>query len=87
MSESLIERKCSKWAKEQGWLTYKFTSPNNRSVPDRIYIKDGNVVFVEFKAPGKTPTRLQNRTIKSMREHGVTTIVIDNVEAFKNVMS
>lgn len=86
MRESLIERKCCAWAKANGWLAFKFTSPNNRAVPDRLFIKDGRVVFVEFKAPGKQPTKLQTSVINLMRGRGATVHVIDNYEDFTNVM-
>lgn len=86
MRESLIERKCCQWAKAQGWLVFKFVSPNNRGVPDRLFIKDGHHVFVEFKAPGKQPTALQHRTAERMREQGAKVYVIDSVEDFINVM-
>lgn len=87
MRESFIERKCCEWAKVNGWLAFKFTSPNNRAVPDRLFIKDGRVVFVEFKAPGKQPTKLQASVINLMRARGATVFVIDNYEGFINVMS
>lgn len=86
MRESLIEKKCCEWAKSNEWLVYKFVSPNNRAVPDRIFIKRGEVVFVEFKALGKKPTKLQERIITRLRENGATVHVIDNLEDFINVM-
>jgi len=43
MRESLIEKTSTEWAKSKGWLSYKFTSPGCMSVPDRIYLKDGQV--------------------------------------------
>ena len=87
MRESTIERNCSKWAIDNGWLSYKFSSPSQRGVPDRIYIKDGNTVFVEFKAFGKKPTQYQQHTIDKMSAHGATVFVIDDFEGFKHVMS
>lgn len=80
MLESGIEKKVSARAKNLGWLSYKFTSPNNRSVPDRLYIKDGQVIFIEFKQAGKVPTKLQEHTIKKMTEHGAIVYVVDSVE-------
>lgn len=81
MLEKTIEKKVTDLAKKLGWLSYKFTSPNNRSVPDRLYIKDGGVVFVEFKQKGKKPTKLQYSTIEKMKEYGASVYVIDSVEA------
>lgn len=87
MRESLIEKTCTAWAKDNGWLSYKFTSPGCVAVPDRIYMKDGHIVFVEFKAPGKHPSKLQSRTIERMQNVGCVVLVISNFEVFKHAMS
>lgn len=87
MREAVIENLCKVWAENNDWLTYKFTSPSNRSVPDRVFVKDGRFVFVEFKAPGKKPTKLQQRTIDKIREKGAEVLVIDDVEKFKELLS
>lgn len=87
MRESTIEKACSNWAKNNGWLVYKFSSPNQKGVPDRLFIKGGVTVYVEFKAPSKQPTKYQLHTINKMRLHGAVVHVIDNLEDFTNVMS
>jgi hypothetical protein len=45
-----------------------------------LYFKDGEVKMVEFKAPGKFPTRGQAITHKMLRREGCTVHVIDTVE-------
>lgn len=80
IQESYIERKSCAIAKAAGWLVYKFSSPNQKGVPDRIFIRAGRVVFAEFKAPGKQPTPLQARQIEKLREQGMEVHVIDSVE-------
>lgn len=87
MRESLIERKCCQYAKRNDWLVYKFVSPSQSGVPDRIFIRDGKVIFVEFKATGEQLRPLQRRTIDTMRLHGALVHVIDSVEEFINVIS
>ena len=87
MRESLIERKCCQWAKVNGWLVYKFVSPSQSGVPDRLFIRNGQVVFVEFKATGEKLRPLQVKIIDKMREQGATVHVIDSVEGFIDVMS
>ena len=87
MRESLIERKCCQYAKANGWLSYKFVSPSQSGVPDRLFIRDGAVVFVEFKATGEQLRPLQRRVIDTMRQIGATVYVIDSIEGFINVMS
>jgi len=80
MRESTIETKVCNYAKSLGWTVYKFVSPGNRSVPDRIFMKGGKVFFIEFKAPGKKPTKLQNKTINDMIDNGFKVYVCDNIE-------
>lgn len=79
MRESTIETKVCDHAKKLGWTVYKFVSPGNKSVPDRIFMKDGKVFFIEFKAPGKKPTKLQVKTISDMELNGFKVYVCDNV--------
>ena len=38
MLEKQIEERVGTYAKEQGFLVYKFTSPQRAAVPDRLYI-------------------------------------------------
>lgn len=78
MRESRIEKKVCDYAKANGWLVFKFTG--RKGVPDRIFIKDGKIFFVEFKAPGELPTELQKRIHDKIRAQGVTVFVIDNIE-------
>lgn len=85
MRESYIEKKVCDFAKQQGWSVFKFSSPNNRGVPDRIGFRDGKVVLVEFKAPGKKPTALQLKVIERIRNEGIECHVIDSIEDGKQI--
>lgn len=78
--EKDIEAKVTKWARDRHFLTYKFVSPSQRGVPDRVFIRDGYVIWIEFKAPGKKPTPLQAHTIKKMQDEGCRVYVFDNAE-------
>jgi Holliday junction resolvase-like predicted endonuclease len=58
--ESKVESYLAKEVRSQGWDSYKFSSPNNRGVFDRIIcIDDGSVVFVEVKAMTGKPSNPQ----------------------------
>lgn len=83
ISEKKLERRCSDIAKANGWYTRKFSSPSNRGVPDRIFIKGGRVEFIEFKAPGKLPTKLQIHELHEISTHGGMASWCDNVDMFK----
>lgn len=82
-----IEAKATALAKKAGWLCFKFVSPSQRGVPDRIFIKDGRVVFIEFKAPGKKPTQLQAQTIRKMQAEGCEVYVCDSIESAVDALS
>lgn len=90
----MLERDVEAWlvgeAKRRGGIAYKFTSPQRRSVPDRIRLmpvpeEDRAVVakyisFVETKAPGKKPTEAQIREHERLRELGFAVFVMDQKE-------
>lgn len=85
MKESTLEKNAVKMAKQLGWLSYKFTSPQNSGVPDRLFIRDGQTIFVEFKRLGEQPRPLQMKVINDMRLYGATVYVIDNLKDAENV--
>ena len=87
MLESRIEKAVCKYAKDHGWLYYKFSSPGNRGVPDRIFMKEGYVVFVEFKATGKKPSKLQATIHSKMKAEGIKVYWTDSIEGGKNIIN
>ena len=87
MLERDVEKALVKRVKELGGLCEKFVSVNNRAVPDRLVtLPNRPMCMVELKAPGKKPTKLQEKDHAKRRALGVTVYVVDNVEdayAFK----
>lgn len=78
MRESTIEAYLRDRVKELGGKAYKFVSPGNDGVPDRLVcLPGGRVVFVELKAPGKKPTKLQERQHEILTGLGLDVRVID----------
>lgn len=79
--ESQLEGKLARYAKSRGCLTYKFSSPANRGVPDRIFIgPTGAVLFLEVKAPGKKPTALQSKHLADINRNKCSAEWADNFE-------
>lgn len=79
MRESTIEAYLRDRVKELGGKAYKFVSPGNDGVPDRLVcLPGGRVVFAELKAPGKKPTRLQILQQEKLRLLGFLVFVIDS---------
>ena len=87
MLESEVEKKLCKRVKEElHGRAFKFVSPGQNGVPDRIIlIPMGRIYFVETKAPGKKLRRLQEWVCGLIRDLGFEVIridTIDNVEMF-----
>ena len=78
-SEKVLERKLCKAVKDLGGHAYKFVSPNQRGVPDRVCVLPyGIVAFVELKTTGKKPTKLQQMCIDKLEGMGHRCYVIDS---------
>jgi hypothetical protein len=86
--ESVIESKVCAHAKDRGFLVYKFTSPNRRSVPDRMFITPGRgyVFFIEFKSKGNKPTKAQFDEIRLLKEHHQLVYVVDTIDEGKRII-
>lgn len=84
--EKTIEEKGEAYADRRGWWHCKFTSPGTPSVPDRIYIRRGRVVFIEWKRPGEEPTVKQYKRHREMREHGAEVHWVDSLEAAMEIL-
>lgn len=71
MREKDIERILVTEVKKLGGRAYKWTSPGNDGVPDRIVILPGRPpIFVELKADRGRLTALQNVQIGRLRDLG-----------------
>lgn len=86
--EKTIEAALVRKVKCLGGMAEKFTSPNKRSVPDRLVtLPGGRIIFVELKRPGAKATELQKRDHECRRGLGCDVRVIDSLEqvdAFPN---
>ena len=80
MRERTLERKLTQSVANMGGLALKFTSPGMAGVPDRLLLfPEGKIAFVEMKAPGKHPTKLQRLRHAQLRDLGFRVYVIDSV--------
>jgi len=78
MREKSVETYLREQVKAHGGKAYKFVSPGNAGVPDRLVLfPGGRAAFVELKAPGKKPTLLQQAQIKKIGSMGFPAFVID----------
>lgn len=81
MLERDVEAHLVKRVKEIGGIAMKLTSPQRRSVTDRlVLLPGGRVFFIELKAPGKKPTEAQFREHARLRDLGMFVSVFDSKE-------
>lgn len=81
MRETAIERRLKRKVEEAGGKALKFTSPGWAGAPDRlVLLPGGRLVFVELKAPGKTPRPIQLKRHEELKALGFDVVVIDSPE-------
>jgi hypothetical protein len=77
MLEKDIEKLFRDEIKKAGGKAYKFTSPGNDGVPDRIVmLPDGRIVFVELKTDTGKLSRLQELQCRQIADLGQTVRVL-----------
>ena len=80
MRESDIEKILVREVKRQGGRAYKWVSPGNDGVPDRIVIfPDRSPVFVELKADNGVLSSLQKVQIKILKDLGQKVEVVRGI--------
>jgi Holliday junction resolvase len=79
MRESTIERAVCAYAKAKGCLVLKLAGPNQKGQPDSMFLRDGKVLFIEFKATGKRPTALQERFLRDLQLQNFNADWVDTV--------
>jgi len=79
--EKGIEAWLNKKVKDLGGLSFKFVSPNNPGVPDRIYIfPEGRVYFVELKTEIGRMSNIQKWQRKRLQEMGCRFYLVKGME-------
>jgi len=87
MRERDIEKYLREQVKAAGGRAYKWTSPGNNGVPDRIVmLPGGRLAFVELKAPGKKPTALQVNQQEFIARLGQQVVVVDSKDGVDKLL-
>ena len=86
--ERAIENKLKKQIEKRGGIFFKFVSPGNKGVPDRIAIlPDGRLYFIELKRPkGGRYAPLQVWQQKRLKEFKQEVRCIKNTEEAEKFM-
>ena len=83
--ESDVERKIRVWAKAAGWWTSKITG--TRGIMDRVFIKNGTVIWGEIKRKGEQANAQQIHRKQEMEQYGAVCFIWDNVEDAKKILT
>ncbi len=84
MKESEIERVLVEEVKRLGGRAYKWTSPGNDGVPDRIvFLPDTRVIFVELKTDTGRLSPLQKIQIDRLKKLGQWVEVVKGIQGVK----
>lgn len=88
MQEKAIEQRLVQSVKKMGGQCWKFVSPSNVGVPDRILLfQGGRVAFVEVKAPGKKPRPVQIAMHRVLTGLGFRVFVLDDVNQIEVILN
>lgn len=80
LRESAIEKAVVGHAKKIGVRSVKLNGPGDRGKADRMFLRDGRVIFIEFKRPGGKPTALQLKWQREMTALGFTSLIVDSIK-------
>lgn len=87
-SEKRVEALLVSGVKRMGGVAYKFVSPGNSGVPDRIVLMPGGMVyFVELKRKTGQLTTLQKRQIGRLQDMGCRVTVLRGIGDVRNFLS
>jgi len=87
----MLEKEIEKYLRVQvnklGGIAYKFVSPGNVGVPDRlVLLPNGKIIFIELKQLGKKPSKNQNVQIERIKKLGFEVYVLDSKEKINQLL-
>ena len=84
MKESAIEARLVRMVRERGGLCYKFVSPGNPGVPDRIIITpDGKTIYVELKTEVGRLSAMQKWQRRELEKRNIDVRVLKGLDQVK----
>lgn len=88
MREKEIEKFLVDGVRKMGGVAFKFVSPGNAGVPDRLVVMPGGkVYFAELKTDKGTPTILQCRQMDRLFSLGCDVTLLCGLEQVKNFLA
>ena len=88
MAEKDIERFLVNGVKKLGGVAYKFVSPGNAGVPDRLIVMPcGRLYFVELKTDAGYATVLQKRQMDRLMRLGCDVKLVRGLDGVKDLLT
>lgn len=88
LSEKNVESYLRIKVRQMGGKAYKFVSPGNAGVPDRLVVIPGcEMFFVELKATRGKTTKLQDARIAELDRLGQTVFIADSKEGIDEILA
>ncbi|MCH4014854.1 MAG: VRR-NUC domain-containing protein [Solobacterium sp.] len=88
MAEKQIEQSLVTAVRKAGGWCPKFISPGLNGMPDRIVLMPGGrIAFVEVKAPGQKPRKLQIRRHARLKVLGFRVFVLDDPKEIPDIIT
>jgi len=85
--ESRIEQKASEYAKSLGMMTLKLNVKGQSGWPDRLYVWNGHVWFIEYKQYKHTLRPLQSIIHSQLTKLGAVVRVADNLIDARSIIN
>lgn len=84
--EIVVEIDICDEAEKDGWLVRKLQYVGRRGAPDRMFVKAGRIVFIEFKKLGENPDGLQQREHDRLRGRGIIVHVVRRHDEARKIL-
>ncbi len=86
IAERDITRTCREFLELRGWTSVRINAgPFGKSgMPDFLFLhyQRSQILWVEFKAPSRKPSKKQAEWIEAERRKGASVLVVDDIDHF-----
>lgn len=90
MLESVLQKKIQKYLKDNLPNAVVWKNHGNQysviGLPDIMCAYEGKIICIEVKMPGNTPTKLQEITLKKLKEAGAITGIAYSIEDVQKIL-
>ena len=90
MLESVLQRKIQKYLKDNLPNAVVWKNHGNQysviGLPDIMCVYEEKIICIEVKMPGNTPTKLQEVTLKKLKEAGAITGIAYSIEDVQKIL-